>query len=68
MYKMLTRGYVHPVMNLAASQYGTNPYYIWMQTKEEAKRSVINDGTDQILDDLWRSAFYIGTFNPRGKS
>ena len=68
MYKMLTRGYVHPVMNLAASQYGTNPYYIWMQTKEEAKRSVINDGTDEILDDLWRSAFYIGTFNPRGKS
>lgn len=68
MYKMLTRGYVHPVMNLAASQYGTNPYYIWMQTKEEAKRSVINDGTDEILDDLWRSAFYINTFNPRGKS
>lgn len=68
MYKMLTRGYVHPVMNLAASQYGTNPYYIWTQTKEEAKRSVINDGTDEILDDLWRSSFYINTFNPRGKS
>lgn len=68
MYKMLTRGYVHPVMNLAASQYGTNPYFIWMHTKEEAKRSVINDGTDEILDDLWRSAFYINTFNPRGKS
>ena len=68
MYKMLTRGYVHPVMNLSASQYGTNPYYIWMQTKEEAKRSVINDGIDENLDDLWRSAFYIETFNPRGKS
>lgn len=68
MYKMLTRGYVHPVMNLAASQYGTNPYYIWMQSKEEAKRSVINDGMDENLDDLWRSAFYINTFNPRGKS
>ena len=68
MYKMLTRGYVHPVMNLAASQYGTNPYFIWLQTKEEAKRSVINNGTDEILDDLWRSAFYINTFNPRGKS
>ena len=68
MYKMLTRGYVHPVMNLSASQYGTNPYYIWMQTKEEAKRSVINDGIDENLDDLWRSAFYIETFNPRRKS
>ena len=68
MYKMLTRGYVHPVMNLAASQYGTNPYYIWMQSKDEAKRSVINDGIDENLDDLWRSAFYINTFNPRGKS
>lgn len=68
MYKMLTRGYVHPVMNLAASQYGTNPYYIWIQTKEEAKRSVINDGVNDNLDDLWRSAFYIDTFNPRGKS
>lgn len=68
MYKMLTRGYVHPIMNLAASQYGTNPYYIWIQTKEEAKRSVINNGTDENLDDLWRSAFYIETFNPREKS
>lgn len=68
MYKMLTRGYVHPVMNLAASQYGTNPYYIWIQTKDEAKRSVVNDGINENLDDLWRSAFYIDTFNPRGKS
>lgn len=67
-YKMLTRGYVHPVMNLSASQYGTNPYYIWTQIKEEAKRSVINDGIDENIDDLWRSAFYISAFNPRGKS
>lgn len=68
MYKMLTRGYVHPVMNLSASQYGTNPYYIWTTTKEEAKRSVINDGIDENIDDIWRSAFFINTFNPRGKS
>ena len=39
MYKMLCRGYKHPVFNLSASQYGTNPYYIWLQLKEEAKRS-----------------------------
>lgn len=68
MYKMLTRGYVHPVMNLAANQYGTNPYYIWKTTKDEAKRDVINGNVNDNLDDLWRSAFYINTFNPRGKS
>ena len=64
-YKMLLRGYKHPVLNLAASQYGTNPYYIWMSTKEEARRSVINEGTNEDLTELWRSAFFIKTFNPR---
>ena len=64
-YKMLLRGYKHPVLNLAASQYGTNPYYIWLTTKEEAKRSVINQGIDEDLTELWRSAFFIKTFNPR---
>ena len=65
MYKMLLRGYKHPVFNLAASQYGTNPYYIWLTTKEEARRSVINEGVDEDLTELWRSAFFIKTFNPR---
>ncbi len=65
MYKMLLRGYKHPVLNLSASQYGTNPYYIWLSSKEEAKRSVINQGVDEDLTELWRSAFYIKTFNPR---
>ena len=64
-YKMLLRGYKHPVLNLAASQYGTNPYYIWLTTKDEAKRSVINEGVDEDLTELWRSAFFIKTFNPR---
>lgn len=68
MYKMLTRGYKHPVFNLAASQYGTNPFYIWNNTKEEAKRSVIIDMQGQTVNDggVWRSAYYINTFNPRG--
>lgn len=65
MYKMLLRGYKHPVLNLAASQYGTNPYHIWQTTKEEARRSVINEGVDEDLTELWRSAFFIKTFNPR---
>lgn len=68
MYKMLTRGYKHPVMNLAASQYGTNPYYIWLQMKEQAKRSIINRNFDRDTDDnsrMFRSALYIDTFDPK---
>ena len=68
MYKMLTRGYKHPVMNLAASQYGTNPYYIWLQMKEQAKRSIINRNFNRDMDDnsrMFRSALYIDTFDPK---
>lgn len=66
MYKMLCRGYTHPVFNLHASQYGTNPFYQWTQLKDEAKRSVINNDIDiSSVDDIWRSNFYIDTFNPR---
>lgn len=63
-YKMLCRGYKHPVMNLAASQYGTNPYYIWLQLKDEAKRSV-NSGNADDASKLFRSTFFIQTFDPR---
>ena len=65
-YKMLCRGYNHPVFNLKASQYGTNPYYNWMQLKEEAKRSVINHGVD-VGDSskLFRSNLFIETFDSR---
>lgn len=64
MYKMLTRGYKHPVMNLQASQYGTNPFWLWTQLKDQAKRSVNNGDIDDNIDDssLWRSSFYISTF------
>lgn len=64
-YKMLCRGYQHPVFNLQASQYGTNPYYIWTTSKEEAKRSVINDGVNQDASKLFRSAFFISSFDSR---
>nr|DAR29010.1 MAG TPA: hypothetical protein [Crassvirales sp.] len=63
-YKMLCRGYKHPVFNLAASQYGTNPYYNWIQLKEEAKRSVINNNVDDA-SKLFRSTLFIDTFDPR---
>ena len=65
MYKMLCRGYKHPVLNLQASQYGTNPYYIWTQMKDEAERSVINNGVDEDVSKLFRSSFFINTFQPR---
>lgn len=66
MYKMLCRGYRHPIFNLQASQYGTNPYYIWTTSKEEAKRSVINDGINEDVSKLFRSSLFISTFYPRG--
>lgn len=64
-YKMLCRGYKHPVFNLAASQYGTNPYYIWTRLKEEAKRSVINNNIDDDASKLFRSNLFIETFDSR---
>lgn len=66
MYKMLCRGYKHPVLNLQASQYGTNPYFMWQSLREEAKRSYINNIVDNAnIDELWRSAFYISAFDPK---
>lgn len=66
MYKILLRGHKHPVMNLQASQYGTNPYYTWLQLKDEAKRSVIINSQGDVVEDggQWRKAFYNFTFNP----
>lgn len=65
MYKMLCRGYRHPVLNLQASQYGTNPYFMWNQLKDQAKRSIINNGVDEDVSKLWRSAMFINMFDPR---
>ena len=67
MYKMLCRGYRHPVFNLHASQYGTNPYYMWQQMKDEAARSVMFDEQGDVVEDggVWQSAFYNQTFMPR---
>ena len=65
-YKMLCRGYKHPVFNLNASQYGTNPYYIWNQLKEEAKRSVLNNNADDS-SKLFRSNLFIEAFDPRNQ-
>lgn len=64
-YKMLCRGYHHQVFNLQASQYGTNPYYIWNNLKEEARRSIINQTVDDVDTSLFRSNFFVSTFDPR---
>lgn len=65
MYKILCRGVKHPVFNLAASQYGTNPYFMWMQLKEKAKRSVIIDSQGGDVDDKgeWKKALIDFTFD-----
>lgn len=65
MTRMLYRGYKHPVFNLGASQYGTNPYYEWNKLKNEAKRAVIIDaqGNINVTDgNAFQSAFFITTF------
>lgn len=65
LYKMLCRGYKHPVFNLSASQYGTNPYFIWTQLKDEAKRSIAINGFDD--SDAWKDSFFTFTFDPKFK-
>lgn len=67
MYKMLCRGYTHKIFNLSASQYGTNPYFMWTHLKEEARRSLLNHhvDTDDNITKILRSNFYINTFDPR---
>ena len=65
MYRMLTRGYKHPVMNLTAASEALNPYVRWKDNLEKVKRSVILDAQLPTDDDLMRSAFYLFTFNPK---
>jgi len=69
LYKILCRGTKHPVFNLAASQYGTNPFYEWKTLKDQAKRAVIIDAQGNILEKdggIFKSTFFIYTFRPRG--
>ena len=64
---MLCRGYVHKIFNLSNSNGGTNPYIIWNNLKDEAKRSIINNNVDcnDNITKLFRSNFYINTYDPR---
>lgn len=64
-YKMLCRGYKHPVFNLRDNSPALNPFIFWIQNKDKAKDSVNIDSQGDIDSNLWRSSFYIDTFNPR---
>ena len=65
MYRMLTRGYQHPVFSIATNVEATNPYLIWMNLKNKAKTSVKLDNQKDINTDAWQSMFYNYTFKPR---
>lgn len=65
MYKMLCRGYKHPVFNLRDNSPAINPFIFWLQNKDNAKDSVTIDNQKDIDSKIWRSAFYIDTFDPR---
>lgn len=64
MNMMLNRGEKHPVFNLSASQYGTNPYYIWSTMQDEVMRTLLNKRINKSLLDgnQWASTFYTFTF------
>lgn len=65
MYKLLCRGYKHPVYNLSNNP-SVNPYLIYKSLLPEAKRAILNNSQNMdAASDLMRSNFYINTFNPR---
>lgn len=66
-YKMLTRGYKHPVMNLTSASEALNPFVAWKVNLEKVKRSVLIDSQLPINDDLWKNAFYTFTFGRKHK-
>ena len=65
MFKMLSRGYKHPVFSLTAASEALNPYVFWKVNFEKVKRSITLDAQLPTDDDLLRSAFYLFTFNTR---
>lgn len=65
LYKIMCRGIKHPVFNFSQNG-GTNPWYMWINLKEQAKRSVTNDSVDTSkAGNEWRSFFYNYTFPER---
>ena len=38
---------------------------MWQTMKEEAKRSILIDGIDEDVTKIFRSTFFINTFDPK---
>lgn len=65
-YKMLLRGYKHPVLTLQVNNPAINPYVNWITLQSKAKTSVILDKQRNISNtNAWRSYFYNFTFTPK---
>lgn len=65
MYKMLSRGYKHPVFNLNSNSPATNPYILWRELFSKAKVSVTNSLQGNIDTNMWQAYFYNFTFPKR---
>lgn len=62
MYKMLTRGMKHPVLNLNTNNPAINPYVAWVELRSKAKSSVAIDGQGKYNGNAWGGMFYNFTF------
>lgn len=65
MYRMLTRGYQHPIFTIATNVEAINPYLLWNKLKDKAKTSIKLDNQKEINTKAWQSMFYNFTFKPR---
>lgn len=66
MYKMLLRGYKHPVLTLQGNNPAINPYVNWISLKPKVKTSIVLDKQLDISNtNAWRSYFYNFTFIPK---
>lgn len=65
MYKMLSRGYKHPVFSLNGNNPSINPFLLWRELYPKAKASVINSIQGTIDSNMWQTYFYNYTFSKR---
>lgn len=65
-YKMLLRGYKHPVLTLQGNNPAINPYVNWITLQPKVKTSIILDKQKSSINtNAWRSYFYNFTFIPK---
>jgi hypothetical protein len=66
MYKMLGRGYKHPVFSLSGQE-PVNPYIQWQRLKSNASASVKIAMRKHSNDEGWNNFFFNSTFLPRNR-